>query len=134
MRYGFNAQNSSEPQTPTSPSKDMNYMSQGDSQEIPTNTGDPPSYSKSAIYSQHPNQPPDFNKNDQRNDEYGKNISHKRQTSSLHGHFNHLKGLPSNEQSSSREGLYGTAPDLPPRVDRAVKPLGLLTTPTKSNG
>ncbi|KAI4456214.1 tight junction protein [Holotrichia oblita] len=133
-RYGFNAQNSSEPQTPTSPSKDMNYMSQGDSQEIPTNSGDPPSYSKSAIYSQHPGQPPDFNKNDQRNDEYGKNISHKRQTSSLHGHFNHLKGLPGNEQSSSREGLYGTAPDLPPRVDRAVKPLGLLTTPTKSNG
>lgn len=48
--------------------------------------------------------------------------------------MNHIKSLASNEQTSSREGLYGTAPDLPPRVDRAVKPLGLLTTPTKSNG
>lgn len=112
----------------------MNYASPSDSQEIPNSNGDPPSYSKSAIYASHPNQPPDFNKNDQRNDDYGKNISHKRQTSSLHGHFNHMKVLPGNEQGSSREGLYSTAPDLPPRVDRAVKPLGLVATPTKSNG
>lgn len=66
---------------------------------------------------------------DPRND-YSKNMSHKRQASSLHGHFNHAKGHSLSEQMP-KEGLYGTAPDLPPRVDRAVKPLGLLTTPNK---
>lgn len=75
--------------------------------------------------------------NDPRND-YSKNVSHKRQTSSLHGHFNHSKGHSLTEQSPTRspkEPMYGTAPDLPPRVDRAVKPLGLLTTPGKiTNG
>lgn len=50
---------------------------------------------------------------------------HKRQSSSLHGHFKGL-GIP------EKEGIYGqTAPDLPPRIDRAVKPMGLLTTAHK---
>lgn len=72
--------------------------------------------------------------------DYSKNASHKRQTSTLHGHFNHSKGHNINEQNpqrdGSREGLYSAAPDLPPRVDRAAKPMGLLpNTPTKtSNG
>lgn len=52
-----------------------------------------------------------------------KSVSHKRQMSSLHGNFSHSKGM--------KEGVYGTAPDLPPRVDRAVKPMGLVTTPGK---
>lgn len=58
------------------------------------------------------------------------NVAHKRQASSLHGHFKGL-GIPDVGQ---KEGLYGQAPDLPPRIDRAVKPLGLLTTAKISNG
>lgn len=58
------------------------------------------------------------------------NVAHKRQSSSLHGHFNHNKnlGIP---EVGQKEGLYGQAPDLPPRIDRAVKPMGLLTTTNK---
>lgn len=101
-------------------------------------------YGKSGLYAHGPSQ--DYQKqgdlrnefmNDPRND-YSKNVSHKRQTSSLHGHFNHSKGHSLTEQSPTRspkEPMYGTAPDLPPRVDRAAKPLGLLTTPGKiTNG
>lgn len=32
---------------------------------------------------------------------------------------------------SVKEGIYGQVPDLPPRVDRAAKPMGILTTPSK---
>lgn len=85
----------------------------------------------------------DYQKSDMRNQfgndgrmDYMKGASHKRHTSMLHGHFNHSKGHSINEQSPHRESLYSAAPDLPPRVDRAVKPMGLLTTtPNKtSNG
>ncbi|XP_056639868.1 tight junction protein ZO-1-like isoform X1 [Diorhabda sublineata] len=58
-----------------------------------------------------------------------KSMQHKRQASTLHGGYNHKShGV---EQSPSKEGLYGQVPDLPPRVDRAVKPMGLLTTSNK---
>lgn len=59
------------------------------------------------------------------------NVAHKRQASSLHGHF---KGLGIPTEVGQKEGLYGQAPDLPPRIDRAVKPLGLLTTAKIPNG
>ncbi|XP_071051834.1 tight junction protein ZO-1 isoform X3 [Onthophagus taurus] len=119
-RYGFNNQNSSEPQSPSSTAKDINYIQQSDSQEMLS--GDLTGYK-----GHYPGQ--DYNKND--------GAAHKRQSSTLHGHFNHSKTLSMSEQPISptgREGIYGTAPDLPPRVDRAVKPLGLISTPTKSNG
>lgn len=62
------------------------------------------------------------------------NVAHKRQASSLHGHFNHnTKGLGIPEVGQ-KEGLYNQAPDLPPRIDRAVKPMGLLTTAKIPNG
>lgn len=53
---------------------------------------------------------------------------HKRQVSTLHGGYNHSKGHSLVEQSPAKEGVYGQVPDLPPRVDRAAKPMGLLTT------
>lgn len=57
-----------------------------------------------------------------------------RQPSSLHGPYNHSKAHSlgadqSIPNSPAKDGIYGQAPDLPPRVDRAVKPMGLLTTP-----
>lgn len=42
-----------------------------------------------------------------------------------------MKGLGIPEVGHQKEGLYGQAPDLPPRIDRAVKPMGLLTTSNK---
>lgn len=70
---------------------------------------------------------------DTRND-FG-NMQHKRQASTLHhGSYNHPKSHSINEQSprrSPKEGVYGQVPDLPPRIDRAIKPISLLTTPSK---
>ncbi|XP_030745371.1 tight junction protein ZO-1 isoform X2 [Sitophilus oryzae] len=81
-------------------------------------SGDPQAdYGKGDIYSANIYQKGDY-------------ADHKRQASSLHGPYNHTK---SHDQSMSpaKEGLYGTAPDLPPRVDRAAKPMGIVTTPGK---
>ncbi|XP_050302350.1 uncharacterized protein LOC126740396 isoform X3 [Anthonomus grandis grandis] len=77
----------------------------------------------------------DFDSPDRTSGERG--MQHKRQPSSLHGPYNHAKAHSlSNEQAMpnsplAKEGLYGTAPDLPPRVDRAAKPMGILATPGK---
>lgn len=55
----------------------------------------------------------------------------------MHGPYNHSKAHSLNSEQSipnsptTKEGIYGQAPDLPPRVDRAAKPMGLLTTPSK---
>lgn len=60
--------------------------------------------------------------------DYLKNESHKRQASSLHGHFTPSKSHNMNENSpvrGSKEGMYAGAPDLPPRVDRTAKPASL---------
>ena len=63
------------------------------------------------------------------------NNQHKRQASTVHhGSYNHPKGHSISEQSprrSPKEGVYGQVPDLPPRIDRAIKPIGLITTPNK---
>lgn len=73
--------------------------------------------------------------NDSRND-YMKSESHKRQSGVFHGNFNHSKGHSLGESTPRRsprdERMYATAPDLPPRVDRGVKPPGMHATPTKS--
>lgn len=50
--------------------------------------------------------------------------------SSLHGSYNHSKGHSMSEQTP-KEGVYGQVPDLPPRIDRAVKPIGIVTSPNK---
>lgn len=111
-RYGFSNQQPQDSQPSTLSNHDLpSVMEQ---QNL---------YGKSGLYSPQPGGSGDFQHN------YDKNISHKRQTSSLHGHFNHTKGLGIPEVTQ-KEGLYGQAPDLPPRVDRAVKPMGLLTTTT----
>nr|CAI5852690.1 unnamed protein product [Callosobruchus analis] len=108
-------------------------------------SGNPQDYSKSPPYSAGSGKPPDYSKMDSRNDygsrndtygspdrrqdfspERNMNVSHKRQISTLHGGY---KGM--NEHSPMKEGVYGQVPDLPPRVDRAAKPMGLLTTPGK---
>ncbi|KAJ8928951.1 hypothetical protein NQ314_018413, partial [Rhamnusium bicolor] len=74
----------------------------------------------------------DFNSPDRRTDfNSDRNLQHKRQASTLHNAYNHNKGHSISEQSPAKEGVYGQVPDLPPRVDRAVKPMGLLTTPNK---
>ncbi|KAJ8981906.1 hypothetical protein NQ317_007298 [Molorchus minor] len=74
----------------------------------------------------------DFNSPDRRTDFNGdRNMQHKRQASTLHGGYSHSKGHSLTEQSPAKEGIYGQVPDLPPRIDRAVKPMGLLTTPNK---
>lgn len=93
-------------------------------------------YKQSGLYSLS-NQ--DYSKNDyakELRNEYLKPDAHKRQSSTLHGVFNHVKGHSLSEQSPRRspkdERMYSTAPDLPPRVDRAVKPMGLISTPTKT--
>lgn len=112
-------------------------MSQNSNPDISDNLDAQMQYNKNSIYSQHKTNydKNDYGKGDPRNQfandgrlEYMKSPSHKRHSSMLHGHFNHSKGHNINEQSPSREGLYSAAPDLPPRVDRAVKPMGLLTT------
>lgn len=131
-----------------SPNKEPEYMSQNANQDIgPENLDSQmPPYNKSSIYA-HNNkdnyEKNEYNKGEVRSAypgdarlEYMKNPSHKRHTSMLHGHFNHAnKGHNMSEQSPhremGREGLYSVgAPDLPPRVDRAAKPMGLLTTTT----
>lgn len=71
----------------------------------------------------------DFNSPDRRTDSGDRNMQHKRQVSTLHGNYNYGKTML--EQSPAKDGVYGQVPDLPPRVDRAIKPMGLLTTPGK---
>lgn len=73
----------------------------------------------------------EFNSPDRRNEFNNNNNDgrHKRQSSSLHGNYN------KHDLNVTKEGVYGQVPDLPPRVDRAIKPMGLLTTPNKmANG
>lgn len=99
-------------------------MTQNSNQDIPGNLE--PQYK--GIYGGYEKN--EYGKGEQQ--QYG-GVSHKRQTSTLHGHFNHSKGHSLSEgPGQGKEVVYGTAPDLPPRVDRAVKPMGLLTTPTKT--
>lgn len=119
--------------------KDKNLPS---NQDIPGNLEPQSPYNKGGVYphnggydkSDFPKPPPD-----QRNEfgdmnDYNKNHSqHKRQSSTLHGHLNHSKGHSMSEPPPAlKDGMYNSAPDLPPRVDRAAKPLGLVNTPTKS--
>ncbi|XP_066261904.1 tight junction protein ZO-1 isoform X1 [Euwallacea similis] len=80
----------------------------------------------------------DYGSGDRREYNGDRVLQHKRQTSSLHNPYNHGKShsLGAEHQSmpnspGAKEGIYGTAPDLPPRVDRAAKPMGILTTPSK---
>ncbi|XP_018322344.1 tight junction protein ZO-1 [Agrilus planipennis] len=76
----------------------------------------------------------DLQNNQNRND-FNHNEPHKRQSSSLHGNFNHSKGHSVSDQSTrspSGERMFSNVPDLPPRVDRAIKPVGLLTTSNKT--
>ncbi|XP_074027652.1 zonula occludens-like protein polychaetoid isoform X3 [Leptinotarsa decemlineata] len=98
---------------------------------------------KSPIYSSEPYQKADprhefnsrneFNSPDRRPEfnSTEKNMQHKRQTSTVHGVYGHVKGQGGVEQSPAKDGIYGQVPDLPPRIDRAAKPMGLLTTPNK---
>lgn len=67
--------------------------------------------------------------------EYHKGDSHKRQSSNIHGHYS-SKSHNLNDNSplrNSKEGLYGTAPDLPPRVDRTAKPASLSKAATTTS-
>lgn len=131
----------------SSPNKEPEYLTQNSNPDISESLDPQAQYNTNSIYSHNKGSydKNDYSKGDLRNQfvndgrlDYMKGASHKRHTSMLHGHFNHSKGNM-NDQSPhrdiSREGLYSTAPDLPPRVDRAVKPMGLLTTtPNKTNG
>lgn len=83
-------------------------------QDLPSPIEQQNPYTKSGLYSPQQN---------------GGDFQHKRQASTLHGHFSKGLGIP---EVTQKEALYGQAPDLPPRVDRAVKPLGLLTTTTSN--
>ncbi|XP_076275264.1 zonula occludens-like protein polychaetoid isoform X2 [Rhynchophorus ferrugineus] len=109
-RYGFSGGNPTNHQG-SSENKDPTYgMSGGEA---------PLDYGKNDIYSANIYQKGDYS-------------DHKRQSSNLHGAYNHTKALDQSiPNSPSKEGIYGTAPDLPPRVDRAVKPMGIVTTPGK---
>ncbi|KAL1497924.1 hypothetical protein ABEB36_008804 [Hypothenemus hampei] len=156
-RYGFsngnrsNQQQSSQDIPPDSPlTKDPTYtLSDPD---IPSSLN-APEYNKSDIYSANVYKATEYKSGEfgspSRRGEYGcsgdrRNINgdalmqHKRQPSSLHGPYNHSKAhsLSTDNQSIpnsplAKDGIYGQAPDLPPRVDRAVKPIGILTTPSK---
>ncbi|XP_060522742.1 tight junction protein ZO-1 isoform X2 [Cylas formicarius] len=148
-RYGFGNQNQQQPildgQTPLVEStltKDPSYTLSNT--DIPSSLGPPPEYNKEGLYSASIYQKSsDFGKpnnnfgNQERRDDYGspdrreyndRAMQHKRQASTLLGPYNQSK---LHEQSPSKEGIYGGAPDLPPRVDRAAKPMGLVTTPGK---
>lgn len=105
-RYGFSNQ------------QDIQTNNTLSNQDLPSAIEQQNVYSKSGLYSS------------QQQQQQQQNVAHKRQASSLHGHFNHTKGLGIPE-IGQKEGLYGQAPDLPPRIDRAVKPMGLLTTANK---
>ncbi|KAJ8915042.1 hypothetical protein NQ315_016017 [Exocentrus adspersus] len=162
-RYGFsNNQSQQQPPTdlqappPDSPlTKDPSYTLSNP--DIPSSLDQQNSYSKNSnyndknpIYSSDSYQKPDYPKmNDPRN-EFGsrndfnspdrrpdfnaeRNMQHKRQASTLHGIYGHSKGH-SMEQSPSKDAVYGQVPDLPPRVDRAIKPMGLLTPNKIPNG
>ncbi|XP_064213330.1 tight junction protein ZO-1 isoform X3 [Tribolium castaneum] len=113
-RYGFNNNQSNDQVNLT---KEPNYLS---NQDIP---GSLDQYGKSGLYNTQMDTRTDFG-----------NVQHKRQVSSLHHGYNHPKSHSINEQSprrSPKEGVYGQVPDLPPRIDRAIKPISLLTTPSK---
>ncbi|CAG9812618.1 unnamed protein product, partial [Phaedon cochleariae] len=74
----------------------------------------------------------EFGSAERRNEYNGdKNLQHKRQASTLHGNYHHAKAQPGPDQAAPKEGVYGQVPDLPPRVDRAAKPAGILATPNK---
>lgn len=112
--------------------------------DIPSSMDQQNLYSKNQIYSSDPypkqdysklndarndfGSRTDFNSPDRRTDSGDRNMQHKRQVSTLHGNYNYGKGM---EQGPAKDGVYGQVPDLPPRIDRAVKPMGLLTTPGK---
>ncbi|KAG5898442.1 hypothetical protein JTB14_036524 [Gonioctena quinquepunctata] len=159
-RYGFNQdQQQVPPDTQLTPTdspivKDAPYALSNP--DIPSSIepqsiyGKTPNYNdKAPIYSAEPYQKADYpkigdarhdfnarneyNSPERRNEFNGgdKNMQHKRQTSTLHGGYNTGKGNGGVEQSPSKDGIYGQVPDLPPRIDRAAKPMGLVTTPNK---
>ncbi|ENN70596.1 hypothetical protein YQE_12771, partial [Dendroctonus ponderosae] len=150
-RYGFsngsNQQVSSEvpPESPLT--KDPSYtLSDPD---IPSSLN-APEFGKSDIYAANiyksseykagefssPDRSRDYGSPDRR-EFNGDRLQHKRQPSGMHAPYNHSKAHSLNAEQSvpnsptTKEGIYGQAPDLPPRVDRAAKPMGLLTTPSK---
>ncbi|KAF5291383.1 hypothetical protein FQR65_LT01693 [Abscondita terminalis] len=127
-RYGFGNQQPPDSQIiniPTgSNNSDQKYQSQNLVSEQQGNFNLHNSYKQSGLYA-HTNH--DCNKSE----------SHKRQSSILHGGYNHSKANSLNDQNSKvtkDDRLYALAPDLPPRIDRAVKPINLSVTPTKTNG
>ncbi|KAK5641793.1 hypothetical protein RI129_010340 [Pyrocoelia pectoralis] len=130
-RYGFGNQSTSESQIPPGTPPNTSNPSQNLTSDVPGSLDPQNPYKQSGLYS-HSNDYPKEPRND-----YIKSESHKRQSSTLHGMFSHSKGSSLSEQnprSPKDERMYATAPDLPPRVDRAVKPIGLIVTPTKTNG
>ncbi|XP_063904633.1 tight junction protein ZO-1 isoform X4 [Zophobas morio] len=115
-RYGFNNQTNDSQLNLT---KEPTYTLSN--QDIPSAIDQ---YGKSGLYNTQMDTRNDFTNN-----------QHKRQASTVHhGSYNHPKGHSISEQSprrSPKEGVYGQVPDLPPRIDRAIKPIGLITTPNK---
>ncbi|KAL3274536.1 hypothetical protein HHI36_015918 [Cryptolaemus montrouzieri] len=61
------------------------------------------------------------------------NQRHRRQQSTMVGSPYQGKevGDQTPTRTTSKEGLYGHIPDLPPRVDRGAKPMGILNSPSK---
>ncbi|KAK9883620.1 hypothetical protein WA026_001793 [Henosepilachna vigintioctopunctata] len=152
-RYGFSNQNiDTDPQTPTS--KDPNYGLS--SQDIPSSI-EQSAFNKSSLYSSPQTQDyekGEYPKQDMRNeysseritelrDEFNENekltdlnMRHRRQQSTMIGSpMGQYQMKEMCEQTPTRtpskEGLYGHIPDLPPRVDRGAKPLGILNSPSK---
>ncbi|KAK4874165.1 hypothetical protein RN001_013525 [Aquatica leii] len=127
-RYGFGNQPPGDSQIvnlpPNTTNQDPNYQSQNLPSELQGNLDPQNPYKQTGLYS-HAN--PDCVKPE----------NHKRQSSTLHGMYNHSKANSLNDQNlkcAKDDRLYVAAPDLPPRIDRAVKPMSLAVTPTKSNG
>ncbi|CAH0563619.1 unnamed protein product [Brassicogethes aeneus] len=145
-RYGFNGNNpnqnpgenqTSPPDTPLT--KDPTYTLSNP--DLSTSVDQNMQYNKSSLYAENYGKmdtrndfgPPngrEYNSPERRN-EFNGNQQHKRQGSSVLGPYSHSKAHSIGDQPPAKENLYGTAPDLPPRVDRGAKPMGLLTTTNK---
>ncbi|XP_065163753.1 tight junction protein ZO-1 isoform X5 [Atheta coriaria] len=134
-RYGFNGQSNQDPPTPTSPTKEQSFLSPNSSDHVNNNSSEP-SYTKPPgimAYNHSSSQSFDAKQHHHGMDynDISKNVAHKRQSSNLH-----YKGHSMSEATlKDAQNIYGGAPDLPPRVDRAVKPPpNVQTTPSKQNG
>lgn len=134
-RYGFSNQNPDPHSNNISPdgsghnSKDALFLSQNQLHL-------PPDGSANAIDSQgNIYKGGHYGQNMGASQEYHKSENHKRQSSNVHGHYS-SKSHNLNDNSpmrNSKEGLYGTAPDLPPRVDRTAKPGSLSKAATNTS-